>query len=446
MSAMTAPHRIWKVGAGARLAGTASVHGNKNAALPCIAAALLLPAGRSLRLENVPRISDVATLCDIMAVYDVTAEWTGPASLTLRRTGYLPAAPDVPPALASRIRGSIVLLGALATQYPEFRLAKPGGDRIGGRPITAHLTALEDLGYTIGDEPGALTVRRLTPDLRGGTVLLVEQSVTATLMLLLYSACLGPQQHLTIMNAACEPHIVTLCGLLETMGARIEGLASNLLTVRWPDGVSEPGTATRLDDDFMEAATYAVAAAVTKSDLDIPFANAGLHLNLLDRYLEWMGVDTVLERHRWCIRGASSSRTMSPALRTVKAEPWPRFPTDVMSMFVVLATQCRGTLKFVEYMYDDRFGFVQSLRDIGARIDTFPPHAIVVHGPTPLRGDEFFLRPDIRSGAAMLLAALAAEGTTVLHDRGSVIDRGYQDLPGGLVALGAPIEELHLPL
>lgn len=437
--------RTWSIGSGSRLAGTATIHGNKNAALPCLAAGLLLPVGTVLRLEHVPRISDVTTLCDILRVYGVSVHWDGPSSVTVRRTAYSPTAPVVPAELAGRIRGSIVLLGALAAQYDRFDLAKPGGDRIGGRPITSHLVALEDLGYRITQEPNVLRVRRMTEKPAGGTVVLTEQSVTATLMLLLYSGCLGPDQHLTIVDAACEPHIVTLCTLLQAMGADIQGVYSNLLTIRWPGGVHAATAPVRLDDDFMEAATYAVAAAVTGSDLDIPFRNAGLYLHLIDRYLGWMGVRTELGAHHWRITGTASDLRVNPSLTAIKAEPWPRFPTDVMSVFVVLATQCTGTITFVEYMYDDRFGFVQSLRDIGARISQMPPHAITVCGPTPLSGNETFLRPDIRSGAAMLLAALTASGDTILHDRSGIIERGYQELPEQLAALGARIRSASDP-
>jgi UDP-N-acetylglucosamine 1-carboxyvinyltransferase len=258
-------------------------------------------------------------------------------------------------------------------------------------------------------------------------------------MLLLYSAFMPPDEQLTIIDAACEPHIVTLCTILEAMGARIEGIYSNLLRITWPEGRRAPAAAISLDHDFMEATTYAIAAALTRSDLTIQFQNAGIYLFLIDRYLGWMGVRTVLERDTWRILGSTSSLRIETSLSSIKAEPWPRFPTDVLSMFVVLATQCTGTLKFVEYMYDDRFGFIQSLRDIGARIDVLPPHAIIVRGPTPLSGNDLFLRPDIRSGAAMLLAALASTGVTSLHDRNNVIERGYQQLPETLTALGARI-------
>ena len=226
------------------------------------------------------------------------------------------------------------------------------------------------------------------------------------------------------------------------MGADIQGLYSSVVSERWPQGRHAPDAPVRLDDDFMEATTYAIAAAITHGDVAMAFENAGLYLHLIDRYLNWMGVRTELTAHGWRILGSASTLHVDPTLTVIKAEPWPRFPTDVMSMAVVLATQCTGSLKFVEYMYDDRFGFVQSLRDLGARITPTSAHTIAVSGPTPLTGNEVFLRPDIRSGAAMLLAALVCRGTTVLHDRNRVIERGYQDLPQILADLGARITEV----
>lgn len=432
-------HTAWTISTGSRLSGTVGIHGNKNAALPALAASLLIPTGGSLVLDAVPRIRDVEALGRILAHLGIDARWSADQQLTLTRIADAPDRPDIPAELTGRIRASITLLGPLAGMYRTFRLSKPGGDRIGARPIGAHITALADLGVDVTEADGVLSGSRTEPVVMGGTICLTEQSVTATLMLLLYSGFLPPDRQLTILNAACEPHVVTLCGILESMGARIEGIYSNLLRVSWPSGRHAPSGPQRLDDDFMEATTYAVAAALTRSDLAIPFRNAGIYLFLIDRYLGWMGVRTTLEPHTWHIHGSISDLRIDPALTAVKAEPWPRFPTDVMSLCVVLATQCTGTLKFVEYMYDDRFGFVQSLRDIGARIDVMPPHAIVVQGPTPLSGNDLFLRPDIRSGAAMLLAALVSGGTTVLHDRNGVIARGYQDLPETLARLGANV-------
>jgi UDP-N-acetylglucosamine 1-carboxyvinyltransferase len=231
------------------------------------------------------------------------------------------------------------------------------------------------------------------------------------------------------------------------MGAEIRGIGSNRLIVRWPHAPVPPREAIRLDDDFMEAATYAVAAAITKSDLDITHAQVQ-DLELVDRYLRWMGVRTQVlpEQNLWRIKGSKSSLEIDARrLKAIKAEPWPRFPTDVMSAFVVLATRCTGTLKFLEYMYDDRFGFIPLLEDMGASIRREGQHVITVSGPTALSGNEAFLRPDIRSGAAMLLAALAADGKSILHDRRSVIARGYQDLPKTLASLGARIAEVSEP-
>lgn len=406
-----------------------------------MAAALLLSPGQSLTLEHVPRISDVDTLADILSRLGVATVWADSETLVLTRTA-VPSTIEVPADLTRRIRGSLVLLGPLVGLYPSFALSMPGGDRIGGRPIGAHVTALADLGVHVARVNDVLECRRRGAP-RGGTVVLVEQSVTATLLLLLYSAFLAPDDHLTIVDAACEPHIVTLAHILTAMGAVVQGTYSSTLTIRWPQGRQTPAEPIRLDDDFMEATTYAIAAAITHGDVTMVFANAGLYLHLVDRYLGWMGVRTELTAHTWRILGSASTLHITPSLGVIKAEPWPRFPTDVMSMAVVLATQCTGTVKFVEYMYDDRFGFVQSLRDVGAHITVMPPHAIAVDGPTPLVGNELFLRPDIRSGAAMLLAALVCRGTTVLHDRGAVIERGYQDLPQTLAELGARISAVQ---
>lgn len=433
--------RIWHIGGGGTLKGSVTIHGNKNAALPCLAASLLLSRiGEELILDHVPRISDVETMSAILSTLGIDTSWTGSEKLTLKRARKMPVRPKILPDLARRIRASIVLLGPLAGLYRTCEIPKPGGDKIGGRPIGAHIDALTDLGVSITET--ATTLRLKRGPAKHNTVWLTEQSVTATLTTLLYSPFVSGT--LTIQDAACEPHIQTLCRLLCAMGADIQGIGSSLLSVRWPHAPKAPRTPIALDDDYMEAATYAVAAAVTKSNLTLHLRSTN-DFGLINRYFGWFGITTRLDEHAWHIRGASSTREINPRLSVIKAEPWPRLPTDIMSVLVVLATQCHGTLKCIEYMYDDRFGFVQALRDIGARIELMPPHAIRITGPTPLGGNELFLRPDIRSGAAMLVAALAAEGTTILHDRGGVIERGYQDLPQTLATLGAPIAELPTP-
>lgn len=440
--------RTWRIHGGKRLSGTVSLHGNKNSALPAMAASLLLAkSGQRIVLDNVPRIRDVQVLSDILGHLGIRASWLGPDRLSLERIRRFPKAPDIPRGVVARIRGSIILLGPLAGIWPEFKLPKPGGDKIGTRPITAHMNALADLGVRITDRRGVLTVRRtVTDSVPRLSVWLTEQSVTATEAVLLYSPFLGSRTTLTVYGAACEPHIVTLCRLLSAMGARIGGAGSNRLTVRWPRAPRPPKDPVRLDDDFMEATTYAVAAAVTGSDLDIRFSRPA-DLELIDRYLRWFGVrsEVVPSRKLWRILGSRSPLRVDARLQVIKAEPWPRVPTDVMSVLVVLATQCSGTVKFLEYMYDDRFGFVQMLQDMGARISAQGPHVISVTGPTPLAGNEMLMRPDIRSGAAMLLAALAGQGASVLHDRNDVIGRGYQELPESLARLCASVELIPSP-
>lgn len=438
--------KTWRIKGHVRLKGTMSVHGNKNSALPCIAASLLLQkVGQSMVLSNVPRIRDVLVMADILPAFGITAAWERSGRLRLSRTEPMPKQVAAPREAIALIRGSIILLGPLAGRYSSFKLPKPGGDKIGTRPITAHLSALADLGVRVSDRRGMLEVKRSrsNSDVRKLRVWLTEQSVTATEILLLHSAFLNGKE-LTLFGAATEPHIVALCRLLVTMGARIQGISSNILTVYWPRTIREPKKAFRLDDDFMEASTLAVAAAVSRSNVDISYHNPA-DLELTDRYMKWMGVETELDvaNRRWRIRGRTSRMRIRPDFTVIKAEPWPRFHTDIMSLFVVLATQCTGTLKCIEYMYDDRFGFVQALNDMGARIRVQGPHVIVVEGGTPLSGNEMLLRPDIRSGAAMLIAALAARGTSVLHDRKGVVARGYEDLPGALMGAGAKIEEIQ---
>ncbi|HXV27172.1 MAG TPA: UDP-N-acetylglucosamine 1-carboxyvinyltransferase [Candidatus Paceibacterota bacterium] len=438
--------KTWRIVGRKRLNGRVAVHGNKNAALPAMTASLLLPrTGNELVLTNIPRIRDVMVLTDILAHLGISSSWDGTDTLRLKRVRMFNRMPDLPREVVSRIRGSIVLLGPLSGLWKEFTLPKPGGDKIGTRPITAHTSALADLGVRVSDRSGVLTVSRaIDPGTAGSLqVWLTEQSVTATETVLLHSAFLGRKQSLTVNGAATEPHIVTLCRVLSAMGARISGTGSSVLNISWPRGRTRPVRPVRCDDDFMEATTLAVAAAVSRGNVDIVFRNPG-SLELIDRYLRWMGVrtDILPEKNMWRIHGARSTLRLNSRLGVIKAEPWPRLPTDVMSAMVVLATQCRGTVKFLEYMYDDRFGFAQMLQDMGATIRTEGPHVISVSGPTPLAGNEMLLRPDIRSGAAMLLAALAASGTSLLHDRRGVIARGYQDLAASLKGLGADITEV----
>ena len=275
----------------------------------------------------------------------------------------------------SKIRALLLFLGPLLGKYNLDKLVKPGGDRIGSRPLTAHIIALSDLGFQIQETQDSLLITRHENKIKNpGEIWLTEQSVSATEILMLISAFLNRGSTLTLYGAATEPHIVTLANLLSQMGARIDGSGSSLVKITWPEDPGPPSEPFRIDDDFMELTTYAVAAAITKSDITLNSPEIK-NLKLIDRYLQWLGISTRLDDQAktWVVQGSQSNYKIHPQLTTIKAEPWPRFPTDVMSLFVPLATQCHGELKFIEYMYNDRFTFVQSLKDMGAKIEENPP-------------------------------------------------------------------------
>lgn len=440
----------WEIKGPTKLSGKVEIHGNKNSTFPCIAASLLLKSpDQSITLENVPQIKDVFVLIDVIKYLGIEAVWLNENALKLSPIeNFKMDTVSIPTDIMAKIRGSVVLLGPLIGKFKSFSLPKPGGDKIGSRPLTAHVLAFRDLGFSIEEKNGGLFVNQQEKfnfsknENKKRKVWLTERSVTATESLLLFSSSLNNDEELMIYGAACEPHIITVCKLLSKMGAEISGKNSNYLQIKWPDGIHQPSEKFILDDDYMEAATYAVAAAITKSDVVINFKNPEF-LELIDRYLKWMGVNTNLNvsDNKWSIFGSKSNFEISPDLKVIKAEPWPGFPTDVMSLFVVLATQCHGSVKFLEYMYEDRFTFVQTLKDMGANIEETPPHVIKIYGPTQLSGHETFIRPDIRSGAALLLASLCAKGATTLHDKNNVIGRGYEKLPETLENLGADIEK-----
>jgi len=443
----------WKITGPTKISGEVKIRGNKNSALPCIAASLLLPHSQQnhsgIILKNIPRIKDVFVLCDILKHLGINAAWTDTHTLELKVVN-IPDKLNISPEITKKIRGSILLLGPLAGKYKEFSLPIPGGDKIGTRPLNAHIEAFRDLGFIIEETEEENNARHIkiaeseseNNDEKVKKLWLIERSVTLTENLLLFSPFMGINKNLFIYPAACEPHVVTLCNLLLKMGAKISGKGSSNISIFWkqPPQLKE-SFKFEIDSDHVEATTYAIAAALTKSDLTIHLNNTR-HLILIDRYMKLMGVNTNLNNHEqtWTILGTQSSFEKKSHLKVIKAEPWPGFPTDVMSLFVVLATQCIGSFKFIEYMYDDRFGFVQALKDMGAVIEENPPHVIKVHGPAKLSGQKAFMRPDIRSGAALLLAALCANGTTELYDEKGVIERGYEKLPETLAKLGAHIE------
>lgn len=413
----------------ARIKGTVTPSGNKNAAFPAIAAALL--TDQPVRLENVPDIADVRTMLELVAGLGVRVERHERHAVTLHARR-LAAGPD--PELLLRLRGGLVLLGPLLARTGEALLGQSGGDQIGRRRVDTHLLGLEALGARF-DAAGRSALR--ATHLRGADVLLDEASVTATENVVMAAAL--AEGTTTIFNAACEPHVVDTCRLLAAMGASIEGIGSNLLTVH---GVPRLGGATfRLGPDFMEVGSFLAVAAATGGDVTI--RGAGVHdLRMVLHVFGRLGIRPRIDGDDLVLT-SEHDLAVTPdfggAIPKIDDGPWPAFPADLMSVALVAATQANGTVLFHEKMYESRLFFVDRLIGMGARIVLCDPHRALVQGPARLRGEPLGIpSPDIRAGIALVIAALAAEGRTVIRSV-EQIDRGYEDIETKLQSLGASI-------
>ena len=421
---------------GAPISGTHQVPGNKNAALPMLAAALL--ATEPVTLENLPDIADVRVM--IQGLRELGARVTEDlaqshtATVDARR---LKASPELSAATCSLIRTSILFAGPLLARKGRLRLrAAPGGDSIGRRRLDTHFAGFHALGATGRARPtGAITLKA-PKGLRGAYFMLDEASVTATENLLM-AAVTAPGQT-TLYNAACEPHVQDLCRMLCGMGAKIEGIGTNRLLIEGVERLS--GGTFRVGGDAIEAASYLVAAAVTGGALVLKGVDRQ-EMEILRPTFARLGV-------RWTFDDAGNLRLSArQALKTTydlgaviprfSNGPWPALPSDLMSVLIVLATQTRGTELFFEKMFESRLYFIDHLIGMGARIVQCDPHRAVVTGPTRLQGCTVS-SPDIRAGMALIIAALCARGTTIILNAES-IDRGYESIETHLRALGADI-------
>ncbi len=413
---------------GHRLSGTVRPAGNKNAALPILAATLL--ADGPCTLENVPRIRDVETMCELLVSLGVSAAWDGEHTLTLDARKARAGDPD--PALCAKIRASVLLAGPLLARFGRVRLPPPGGDVIGRRRIDTHLLALQRLGAEI--EVGA-TYDFEAKALVGAEVFLDEASVTGTENALM--AAVAAKGATVLRNAASEPHVQDLARFLVALGAEIEGIGTNTVTIH--GGRPLHGARFAIGPDHIEVGSFIGLAAVTNSALTI----AGVRPDDLRAVLmgfERLGVEPKLDGDRLIV-GADQPRHVRDDLggHVSKLEdgPWPAFPADLMSIALVTATQCEGLILLFEKMFESRLFFVDKLIGMGARIVLCDPHRAVVSGPSPLHAG-VVESPDIRAGMAILLAALAAEGTSTIHNVGQ-IERGYEKIHERLAALGAVI-------
>ena len=403
--------------------------GNKNAALPMLAACLL--TDEPVVLSNVPDILDVRVMLELLEHLGVSVVRRKNA-VTLCAGGIRSTRLD--PDLCKKVRSSILLAGPLTARHGSAELFSPGGDVIGRRRVDTHFLALRSLGVSleIGPDSFKLSGKKLT----GTTILLDEASVTATENALM-AACLA-KGNTVLFNAACEPHVSDLGSLLIKMGAHIDGLGTNRLTIR---GVARLHGAThRIGPDYIEIGSVLAAAAVTGGTVRIPVTTDRDWLPVLSQSFAKLGVDLDSQKRVLSLTRLKNLRIRKDLtfdIPKVEDGPWPTFPSDLMSVAIVLATQTQGTTLFFEKMFESRLYFVDSLISMGAQIVQCDPHRVIVMGPSKLH-PAHLNSPDIRAGMALLIAALCARGKSTI-DNARMIDRGYERIDERLRELGADI-------
>ncbi len=420
----------YEVEGGYPVKGRIKASGNKNSALPCLAAVLLTE--EPVVLRNLPEIEDVNVMIEILKVLGCSAEKVGPNAWRFKTLNI--TRDEIPPALSQKIRASILFAGPLVARKGRVVLPPPGGDVIGRRRLDTHFIALQDLGARV--EVGCnYTLTAST--LKGGEIFLDEASVTATENAIM--AAVLAEGATTIENAASEPHVQDLCRMLAAMGARISGIGSNILRIEGVQRLS--GADFTIGSDYMEVGSLIGLAAATRGELEIEDA-APENLRMVKIGFGKLGISW--ETSGTTIRVPSGQTLsivsdMGGMIPKVDDAPWPGFPADLVSIILVVATQAAGTLLVHEKMYESRLYFVDKLIAIGARIVQCDPHRVVVTGPSRLTGAEM-ASPDVRAGMAMLIAALSAQGKSVIQNVYQ-IERGYENLTQRLQKLGAHINK-----
>jgi len=405
---------------GKKLEGKIRLSGNKNAALKLIPAALL--ADSPTTLTNVPNISDVSVMLDLMTRLGVKVKREDHA-VTIDPTGL--RSYDLDPDLSSKFRASVVLAAPLLVRFGKAIVTPPGGDQIGERLLDTHFAMMQKMGVEIKREDGRYFLD--WKEKKNVDLFLDEPSVTATEMgLMMASAIPGVMK---IDDAATEPHVTDLAKFLVKMGSKIEGIGSNVLYI---DGGKLRGAEYKVCSDHIEGGTFAIAAAVTGGKIEIEdFKVQDCHMIL--NYLSYMGVNFKASKDSLVVL---PSKLVSSRGK-FQTRPWPGFPTDLMSPFIVLATQTAGTVVCHDWMYEWRMFFVDDLISMGAKIFIADPHRVIVSGPTPLLSDRLFCK-DIRAGISVILAALTANGRSEIENV-EVVARGYERIDDRLRSLGAEI-------
>ncbi len=414
------------------VSGVHRVSGNKNAVLPMIAASML--SSEPVTLENVPDIADVSFMLEAARNFGARVVRDIKAGTVVIATPKIKTA-KISPELASKIRTSFLFAGPLLARVGRASLPPPGGDSIGMRRLDTHFAGFRALGAKSSAGVKALSFKG---ELKGADILLDEASVTATENILMASAL--AKGHTEIYNAACEPHVVDLANMLNAMGADIKGAGTNRISV---DGVERlHGCTARVGCDYIEAGSYLVAAAATGGELLLENVDPE-PFKVLSGAFARFGVSWTFDVKARTLRYVPRKRLkmkydLGDAIPSVSDGPWPAFPSDLMSVLIVLATQTRGTCLFFEKMFESRLYFVDRLRQMGAKIVQCDPHRVVVTGPSQLYGGTVSSN-DIRAGIALVIASLCAKGeSTILN--AETIDRGYASVVKALGALGAELK------
>ena len=418
---------------GRALSGTVRAAGNKNAALPILAASLL--ASDEVRLSNVPRIRDVGTMVELLVDIGANAEWTGANEIRIDPSGVDKT--DLDPDLCREIRASFLLAGPLLSRFGRVTVPPPGGDVIGRRRLDTHIHAFQELGVEV-DLNGAYEMK--TNGLRGKRIYLDEASVMGTENAIM--AATLAEGETVVGHAACEPHIQDLCRFLVSLGAQIEGIGSNVLHIQGVDSLG--GGAHRIGPEHVEVASFAALAALTGGDVTIEDVEPDDLIAIIPAFRK-LGIRMDVEERAVHVSPGQDLRVVDDLggqIPKIESGIWPAFPADLTSIALTCATQSHGTVLIFEKMFESRLFFVDKLVSMGARIILCDPHRAVVTGPAPLYGQRLE-SPDIRAGMAMVIAALCAEGTSTIGNIGQ-IDRGYERIDERLRELGAAIERVDL--
>lgn len=408
------------------LSGTIKVAGHKNAALKLIPAALLCDTPTTL--TNVPKIRDIDVMLQIIEKLGAKVTRQGEDKVIIDPSGM--NSHELDPDLSARIRASVVLAAPLLVRFGKACVTPPGGDQIGERLLTTHFSMMENFGVKIERENGQYFLS--WPKREANDLFLEEASTTATEMALML--CSGITSTVKIEDAACEPHVKDLADFLSKAGVEIKGAGTSSIEIKGKKNLK--GGTHKVIPDYIEGGTFIVAAAITKGHITIEdFVPE--HYRMALKYFKDMGVKFKIHKDNKLEVFPSE---LVAKKRKFQTRPWPGFPTDLMSPFIVLATQTKGTVLCHDWMYEWRMFFVDDLISMGANIFIADPHRVIISGPTPLMADRLYSK-DIRAGMSVILAALAAKGESVI-DNIEMVERGYENLDERLKKLGADIKRI----